>query len=399
MTAAQRGDQPIINDVAREAGVSYQTVSRVINGSGPVKASTRTRVLAAIESLQWSPDEAARALSRRRAPVEAVAGSSGRTPPAPVGCPSAAPGPGSAELRRAGAGVTAGGIHPPATVLVTGGSGKLGRATVDHLLAEGYRVVVVDLLAPHRADVPWTRADLTDAGQALEVVSGIDDRWGFPDALVHLAALPAPGLVPDATLFATNITTTYNVFAAARRVGITDVVWASSETVLGLPLAVPPPSFPLDEKTGPTPTTSYSLAKTLEEEMARQFARWCPDTKLVGLRLSNVMAAEDYAAFPAFDGDPALRRWNGWSYVDARDAATAIAAGLRHPDRGADLFVVANADTVMTRPTAELAALEFPGVPITVDLGPNDSLMSTEKARRVLGWSPVHTWRDRAGGR
>ncbi len=114
---------------------------------------------------------------------------------------------------------------------------------------------------PHRPDVPWTRADLTDAGQALEVLSGIDDRWERPDALVHLAAVAAPGRLPDATLFATNITTTYNVFAAARRVGVRDVVWASSETVLGLPLTVPPPSFPLDEDTVPTPTTSYSLVQ------------------------------------------------------------------------------------------------------------------------------------------
>jgi len=266
---------------------------------------------------------------------------------------------------------------------------------VDHLIDEGHRVVVVDLVPPHRSDVPWTRADLTDAGQALEVLSGIDDRWDRPDAVVHLAALPAPGLLPDATLFAANIRTTYNVFAAARRVGITDVVWASSGTVLGLPLDVPPPSFPLDEDTGPTATTSYSLSKTLEEEMARQFAAWCPEMKLVGFRLSNVMAVEDYRLFPSFDADPALRRWNAWSYIDARDAARAIAAGLRHPDRGADLFVIANSDTVMSRSTAELAALEFPGVPIATPIGHvHESLMSTAKAQRVLGWVPVHSWRD-----
>ncbi|WP_082556921.1 NAD-dependent epimerase/dehydratase family protein [Modestobacter sp. Leaf380] len=413
MTAAQHGDLPVITDVAREAGVSYQTVSRVINASGPVRASTRARVLAAIEVLGWSPNEAAQSLSRRRTvPETPGAETPGAENPGAVRpvLVSAAPGPTPASLdgtadvdetTPAGAGddASAGGTRPSSLVLVTGGSGKLGRATVDHLLAEGHRVVVVDLVAPHRPDVPWTRADLTDPGQALEVLSGIDDRWERPDAVVHLAAIPAPGLLPDATLFATNITTTYNVFAAARRVGITEVVWASSETVLGLPLDVPPPSFPLDEETGPTPTTSYSLSKTLEEEMARQFARWCPEMKLVGLRLSNVMAVEDYAAFPSFDADAALRRWNGWSYIDARDAARAISAGLRHPDRGADVFVIANGDTVMSRPTAELAALEFPGVPVHCELGQHTALMSTEKARRVLGWVPAHTWRDHVPGR
>jgi len=371
--------QPIILDVAARAGVSYQTVSRVVNGSGPVRASTRARVEEAIAQLGWVPDAAAQQLSRRRAPSDARAAAQ-------------AQGPGTAGA----ATVTRGrpGVPPPATVLVTGGSGKLGQAVVDHLLGEGYRVVVADLRAPHRGDVPWTRADLSDAGQAIEVLCGVDDRWGRADAVVHLAAVPAPGLLPDATLFATNITTTYNVFAAARRAGVGDVVWASSETVLGLPLLDPPPSFPLDEETGPTPTTSYSLSKTLEEEMARQFAGWMPGSSFIGLRLSNVMAVEDYAAFPGFDDDPSLRRWNGWSYVDARDAARAVGAALTHPVDGAELFVVANADTVMSRSTAQLVGLEFPGVPVGVPLGPHTSLMSTEKARRLLDWVPVHSWRD-----
>lgn len=383
MSAVPHEDPPVIFDVARRAGVSYQTVSRVVNGSGPVRESTRARVEAAIASLGWVPDEAAQQLSRKRAAAAGRPEVSGRIGHVTT---DSAPEPARRD-----------GVRPPSTVLVTGGSGKLGRAVVDHLLAEGYRVVVVDRQAPHRDDVPWTRADLTDPGQALEVLSGIDDRWARPDALVHLAAVPAPGQLPDATLFASNITTTYNVFAAARRVGISDVVWASSETVLGLPLAVPPPSFPLDEETGPTPTTSYSLSKTLEEEMARQFAGWMPGSSFIGLRLSNVMAVEDYAAFPGFDADPALRRWNGWSYVDARDAARAVAAGLTHPVDGAEVFVVANADTVMGRSTAELAELEFPGVPVRIPLEEHTSLMSTAKAERLLGWRPVHSWRDEVG--
>jgi nucleoside-diphosphate-sugar epimerase len=283
-------------------------------------------------------------------------------------------------------------------VLVTGGSGKLGRAVVEALLQRGSRVSVVDLVHPGRSDVAWTQADLTDYGQAVGVLTGVDDRWPPPDAVVHLAALPAPGLRPDAALFAANVTTTYNVFAAARVAGVDTVVWASSETVLGLPFDTPPPYLPLDEGCGPAPSSSYSLSKTLEEEMARQFARWRPELSITGLRFSNVMEPADYADFPSFDADPALRRWNAWSYIDARDGAGAVLAALDHPGRGADVFVVANSDTVMSRPSAELAAEQFPGVEVRGPLGRHQALMSSERARRVLGWTPVHSWRDEVGG-
>ncbi len=287
---------------------------------------------------------------------------------------------------------------PGRHVLVTGGSGKLGRAVVDLLVARGHRVSVVDLVHPGRSDVAWTRADLTDYGQAVGVLTGVDDRWPAPDAVVHLAALPAPGLRPDAALFAANVTTTYNVFAAARVAGVDTVVWASSETVLGLPFDEPPPYLPLDEGCGPTPNSSYSLSKTLEEEMARQFARWRPGLSIVGLRFSNVMEPADYAAFPSFDADPALRRWNAWSYIDARDGALAVLAALESGRPGADVFVIANADTVMSRPSEELAAEQFPGVPVRGPLGRHQALMSSARAREVLGWEPVHTWRDEVAG-
>ncbi len=278
-------------------------------------------------------------------------------------------------------------------VAVTGGSGKLGRAVVDRLVDSGHQVVVVDLAPPHRSDVPSTRADLSDYGQAVGALTGVDDRWSQLDAVVHLAALPAPGLRTNAALFANNITTTYNVFAAARVAGIQKVVWASSETVLGLPFETPPARLPVDEETGPLPESSYSLSKTLEEELARQFARWRPDASIVGLRFSNVMDVEDYAQFPSFDADASLRRWNAWAYIDARDGALAVELALLNGEPGADVFVIANADTVMSRSSAELVAEQFPGVPVTRELGEHETLLSIDKARRVLGYEPQHSWR------
>jgi nucleoside-diphosphate-sugar epimerase len=283
------------------------------------------------------------------------------------------------------------------TVAVTGSSGKLGRHVVRDLQDHGYRVVALDRVPdPGSPAAAAVRVDLTDHGQVLEALTGVDGRHDGVDAVVHLAAIPAPGLATNATTFANNITATYNVFAAARSAGIRNIVWASSETVLGLPFDTPPPYIPVDEQYPVRPESTYSLVKSLEEEMARHFTRWVPDLKMIGLRFSNVMDPDDYARFPGFDADPALRRWNLWGYIDGRDGAQAVRLALEHQATGVDVFVIANADTVMSRRSADLAAEVYPGVSVTRELGEHETMLSIDKARRVLGFEPRHSWRDGA---
>ncbi|SCF09372.1 NAD-dependent epimerase/dehydratase family protein [Micromonospora chokoriensis] len=286
----------------------------------------------------------------------------------------------------------------PRRVVVTGATGKLGRAVVTHLRAVGVDVLAVDRAGgrdPRDVDGEFLLVDLTDYGQVVEAFTGgADEHAGGVDAVVHLAAVPAPGLMSNATTFANNSAATYNVFAAARAAGIKRVVWASSETVLGLPFDTPPPYAPVDEEYAPRPESTYSLNKALEEEMARHFCRWDPELVMVGLRFSNVMDVEDYAPFPSFDADPSLRRWNLWGYIDARDGAQAVERALAHDQPGADVFIIANADTVMSRSSASLMAEVYPGVEIRKDLGEHETLLSIDKARRVLGYEPRHSWRD-----
>jgi nucleoside-diphosphate-sugar epimerase len=282
-------------------------------------------------------------------------------------------------------------------IVVTGGSGKLGRAVVAELLGHGHEVWNVDL-APSRdaagSAARFTRVDLTEFGQVYELFRGIDEGWERIDGLVHLAAIPGPAQVPNAALFANNIQGSYNVFAAARHARIRNVVWASSETLLGLPFATPPPYIPLDEEYPVRPETAYSLAKALDEEMARHFCRWDPKLKMIGLRFSNVMEPADYERFPSFDADPLIRKWNLWGYIDARDGAQAVRLALEHDATGMDVFIIANADTVMSRSSTELAAEVFPDVPVRKALGTHETLLSIDKARRVLGYEPRHSWRD-----
>ena len=284
---------------------------------------------------------------------------------------------------------------PKSRVAVTGGSGKLGRAVVTHLLDQGWDVVNLDRAAPlSDQGCPFVRIDFTDFGQTAEALTGIDDRYAGVDAVVHLAALPAPGLTANAATFANNATSTFNVFQAAKLAGITNVVWASSETVLGLPFETPPPYLPVDEEYAARPETTYSLVKHLEETMAAQFCRWNPKLKMIGLRFSNVMYPDDYAAFPSYDADPMARKWNLWGYIDARDGAQAVRRALQHDATGTHVFIIANADTVMSRTSASLATEVFPGVEVRKPLSDHETLLSIDKARRVLGYEPEHSWRD-----
>ncbi|MFF1828108.1 NAD-dependent epimerase/dehydratase family protein [Paenarthrobacter sp. NPDC058040] len=277
-------------------------------------------------------------------------------------------------------------------IAVTGGTGKLGRSVVRRLTQDGHQVLNMDKAGQRGPG--YVQVDLRNYGQVVDVILGLDDRHSGLDAVVHLAAIPAPGLVPDAATFENNMVSTYNVFQAARRAGIKKVVYASSETVLGLPFDTPPPYIPVDEEYAARPESTYSLVKHLEEQMAVQFTRWDPELSITALRFSNVMDPEDYDAFPSFDSDASLRKWNLWGYIDARDGAQAVARALESADPGFEAFIIAAADTVMGRNSAGLAAEVFPGVEVVKDLGEHETMLSIDKARRVLGFDPEHSWRD-----
>jgi len=279
-------------------------------------------------------------------------------------------------------------------IVVTGGSGKAGRACINELVAHGYQLCNIDLVSGGNESVPFSQVDLTDFGQTMAALSAIDERVHKVTGIVHLAAIPAPGRAPNHVTFETNTISTYNVFEAARQLQIKNIVWASSETVLGLPFEIPPPYVPIDEEYPGRPETAYSLSKLVGEEIAKQFCRWDPELKIIGLRLSNVMSPEDYARFPSFQDDARKRKWNVWSYIDARDAAQAFRLALEADVKGAEVFIIANADTVMLRDNKALLAEVFPNVPQRGTFGPNDSLFSIEKARRILKYEPKYSWRS-----
>jgi len=275
-------------------------------------------------------------------------------------------------------------------IAVTGAFGKAGRAVVADLLGHGYDVAPTDVVGPPGAEAglgaDLLLADLTDYGQALEALAGAD-------AVVHLGNVPAPGRTTGPATLAANTTVNGNVFLAAERLGLSRVVWASSETTLGLPFDVPPRYAPVDEAHFPHPTTTYALSKVLGEETARHVAEWS-GIPFVGLRISNIHRPQDYAAVPGYWADPRSRRWNLWGYVDVRDVAQACRLGVETPTTGSQNVIVAAADTIMDTPSAVLLDQVFPGVGLTRDIGEFETLLAIGAARELLGYAPEHSWRD-----
>ena len=290
-------------------------------------------------------------------------------------------------------------------IAVTGSSGKLGRVAMRALEATGHRATGFDLAASTYGD-PTVRLDCSDFGAVMGALSGVDAVARTFDAVLHLAGIPMPGATTDEAAFRVNTLSTYNVFSAAARLGINNVVWASSETVLGLPFGSgkpgswPPEFAPITEAHPSKPNWSYALSKLLGEEMAAQFVRWHPAMGITSLRFSNVYAPDDYGAIPAIQADPASRKWNLWSYVDAEDAADACRLALEAthtgPDRvGHRALIIAAADNVAGRDSRALMAEHFPAVPLADDLAGEASLQSSAAALAAIGYAPSRSWRDR----
>ncbi len=271
-------------------------------------------------------------------------------------------------------------------ICVTGASGRAGRATVRELLAHGYEVLATDARASTEdIGVPVLRADLTDYGQTVEVLQGME-------VVVHLANIPAPDIHTPVTTFTANTAMNYNVFTAATRLSLRRVVWASSETTLGLPFDTPPRYAPIDEDHFPYPTTSYALSKVTAETLAEHFAAWS-GIPFVALRFSNILGPVEYARFPEYWPDATARKWNLWGYIDERDAAAACRLAAAADVTASSSYIIAAADTVMNRPSAELLREVYPDTPLNREIGEYETLLSVEAARRVLGFNPEHSWR------
>jgi nucleoside-diphosphate-sugar epimerase len=275
-------------------------------------------------------------------------------------------------------------------VVITGTAGILGPYAVRHFLEAGYEVSSVDIKPPGEVLAPHLIANLCRLGECYEILKGAD-------AVVHLAAYPRIGIVPDQVTFENNVLSTYNILEAASALGIKKAVIASSESSYGIVFSkkgLEPRYVPLDEDHPQLPEDSYGLSKVMAEKTADMFHRQT-GMQIVSLRIGNVITKEKYLPFPGFIHDSKQRKKILWSYIDARDIASACRLAVEKDGLGSTALNLAADDTSMDIKSADLLRAEYPRV--TDIRGPVDqyqTLLSNEKAKKILGWKPVHCWRD-----
>lgn len=277
-------------------------------------------------------------------------------------------------------------------MLVTGGSGGLGRWVVREFTGRGYGVVNADRKLPDEAEAleRFLEVDLTN----VEAVAGALTGCG---AVVHLAAIPAPGGQPDDVVFGNNVLSTFATLQAASQLGVKQAVVASSTAALGAAFAPKPfgPRYaPIDEEHPLLPHDPYALSKEVSERICATFSRRT-GMSILALRFHYIAqpgeAAQRAANFDPFS-ETAARELGG--YVDVRDAAHACRLGVECRGLGCEIVNITAADSLSSLPTRELIRHHYPEVSVREPLEGTVSAWSTEKAERLLGYRPRHSWRD-----
>ncbi|MDP4090992.1 MAG: NAD(P)-dependent oxidoreductase [Bacillota bacterium] len=275
-------------------------------------------------------------------------------------------------------------------IVVTGGSGRLGKWVVKEFVEQGWEVLNVDIKQPQKSLCRTVVADLKNLGEVYGVLAGAQ-------GVVHLAAIPVAYSNPNEVVFQNNVMASYNILEASAGLGINKIVLASSESSYGFCFAehdIAPQYVPLDEDHPQLPQDSYGLSKVVAEEMGAAFHRRT-GMQVVSLRLGNVITPEMYADFPGIVNDPDKKIRNLWNYIDARDAASACRCAIEAEGLGAvNLNITAN-DNAMNIKSRELMRHAFPEVKdFRALLEGYETLIANDKARKLLSWEPVHYWRD-----
>ncbi|CAM3272212.1 NAD(P)-dependent oxidoreductase [Paenibacillus lupini] len=274
------------------------------------------------------------------------------------------------------------------TIVVTGGSGKLGTALIKELLQEGYTVTSLDTQRSNELKCRQIKVDLNDFGQVVSALHGAD-------AVIHLAAIPAPLGHTYPYIFANNVVSSYHILEAASLLGIRKVVVGSSESSYGFawaPTPFSPDYLPVDEEHPQQPQECYGLSKVVNELTASMFDRR-NGMQIISLRFSMITKPEDYKHLSI--RKPEAFKNIFWSYIDIRDAVSACIASLKVEDRGAICLNITSSDTLSDLSTELLIKQFYPDVKDLRDAFPErTALVSNMEAQRVLDWKPQHSWAD-----
>ena len=275
-------------------------------------------------------------------------------------------------------------------IVVTGAAGRLGRRVVQLLVDQDREVLATDQLAADDLPVEFVRCNLGDAKAVEDILKG-------SEAVIHMGAIPGPSRAEPRVIFENNVACDFNVMMSAAELGLRRVVFSSSAFGMGWAHdgnAFVPLYLPLDEEHPMMPFEPYGLTKQVGEDIGRMIAR-NSSTTVVSLRFTNVALPEVQAEFPW----PAPTPENPltlvmWAYADARDVAEAHVLALDAEIEEYEAFMIAQPSSRFTEPTVDIVKNNFGDrVEIREGLTGTASVISTEKAQRMLGWRPRHDWR------
>ncbi|QIB73045.1 NAD(P)-dependent oxidoreductase [Halogeometricum borinquense] len=288
------------------------------------------------------------------------------------------------------------------TVAVTGGTGKIGPTVVAALQSAGYRVVNISRSGGETEADADLRADMTDAGEAYGAFATAD-----ADAIVHLGMLSTPDHDPGHVVFESNAMSTYNVLQAAEALDVDTVVLASSLSAVGASFEPEPirlSYLPLDESHPVSPSNSYGMGKHVLEVTADGFAhRQNGPRTIASIRFPWMPTDEQMReTFDHADRTPDGVRESGhfetarntvFAYLSQQDAAELVRLAVEADFEGHERFFASAPDTSADVPTEELVEAVYPDVECKREFEGYEALISTEKAKRMLGWEPERSWR------
>ena len=277
-------------------------------------------------------------------------------------------------------------------VVVTGGSGRLGRYVVDRLSEAGHTVKVIDLKPPHRDGIDHASTSITD-------LEGLQQAFQGWDAVIHLAAIPNPRTSTPQDCFAVNTQGTWSVLQAAEDAGVRRVVVCSSDSITGLhynPEDWPPQYLPVDESHPNRPSEVYSLSKQVTESVARSYAVR-NKLEILVIRPAHIVFEPEYPEIEQRGTD--VQNYHLWGYVAPEDVAQGFHLALELDDGSYDCFFIAAADGLNRRPTLELLQERFGSTPEVrrpelYKTLPTAGVFDIAHAREKLGYDPQYTWRD-----
>jgi nucleoside-diphosphate-sugar epimerase len=271
-------------------------------------------------------------------------------------------------------------------VLVTGGSGRIGRYAVQEIVQAGHKVVSVDVLPGVVPGVPSLRVDLTDAGQVYGALARSQ-----AEAVVHLGAWANDGRVPDTRTYGDNVCGTFNVFQACADLGVRRIVSASSHQVYGTAIS-PPVYVPIDEQHPLRAAGPYPLSKIAGEQAAAYFVDRkgleIVSFRLMGVRPPDVMDAEIERNL----ADPDAHKRLMWTRCDARDAAYACRLAIEAENVEPGPYNITGQINLLDTPAVDLITRYYPQTEIRDALSGKDSPTSCARARRAFGYRPRYNW-------